>query len=193
MMRRMPINRVLRMHAALKLRQQRDLSQKSLDIVKATLPAVAEAGPAFTKHFYARMFKAHPELLDIFNTTNQKLGKQSKALFNSIAYSASYVLQHGALPVEVLEPVHHKHCALGVLPAQYDVVGEHIIGTIVDLLNPPQEVLDGWGELYTALAAHCKKREEELYAEMGGHEGGWRGERTFIVESKKPQSDTVTH
>jgi hypothetical protein len=38
----------------------------------------------------------------------------------------------------MLEGIHHKHCALNIDPASYDVVGEHIIGTIVEMLNPPK-------------------------------------------------------
>ena len=67
-------------------------------------------------------------------------GRQQKALFSSIAAAATSVLTTGELPHVMLEPVHHKHCALNVTPEQYKVVGEHIVGTIVDLLNPPQEV-----------------------------------------------------
>ena len=47
------------------------VSQKSLDTVKATLPLVAKAGTDFTKHFYKRMFTAHPELQNVFNQTSQ--------------------------------------------------------------------------------------------------------------------------
>ena len=51
--------------------QHRGLTQKTLDIVKDTLPLVAEAGTGFTSHFYQRMFAAHPELLNTFNLANQ--------------------------------------------------------------------------------------------------------------------------
>lgn len=36
----------------------RNLSGQTLEVVKATLPAVAAAGPKFTGHFYQRMFLA---------------------------------------------------------------------------------------------------------------------------------------
>jgi nitric oxide dioxygenase len=87
--------------------------------------------------------------------------------------------------------VHHKHCALNVLPEQYDVVGEHILGTIVDLLDPGQDVLDAWGALYGGLAAACVGRSEELYAAMEAKAGGWRGTRGFRVARKTPLSATV--
>lgn len=172
--------------------QRRCLSNKTLEVVRDTLPAVGAAGPSFTKHFYGRMFAAHPELLNTFNIINQRAGKQPKALFSAIAASATCVLESGTLPVELIEGVNQKHCALNVVPAQYDVVGEHLLGTITDLLNPGQEVLDAWGELYGALAGHCIKREEEIYKEVEAKTGGWRGMRKFKVQEKLPLSVHVT-
>lgn len=48
---------------------------KTLEIVKATVPVLEEHGTAITTVFYKNMFNEHPELLDIFNETNQKLGQ----------------------------------------------------------------------------------------------------------------------
>mmetsp|Transcript_62650 Transcript_62650/g.149444 ORF Transcript_62650/g.149444 Transcript_62650/m.149444 type:complete len:423 (-) Transcript_62650:74-1342(-) len=169
------------------------LTEKVLATVKATLPAVAQAGPSFTAHFYKRMFAAHPELLNTFNLANQAQGKQQKALFSAIAASAVCVLEEGRLPTELIEGVNHKHAALNVLPAQYDVVGEHILGTITDLLNPGQEVLDAWGALYGELAKACITREEELYKEAESKLGGWRGMREFRVKEKYALSKRVMH
>lgn len=168
------------------------LTTKTLELVKATLPAVAQAGPAFTDHFYKRMFTAHPELLNTFNMANQRQGKQQKALFSAIAASAVSVLDHGTLPLDLLEGVNQKHCALNVVPGQYDVVGEHILGTITEMLNPGQEVLDAWGELYGALADHCIKREEEIYNEVEARTGGWRGSRTFKITEKIKEAEFIT-
>merc|ERR1712187_890971 len=123
----------------------------------------------------------HPELLDTFNVTNQRRGTQQAALFSAIARSATSLLSSGTLPQDMLEGINHKHCALNVVPEQYNVVGEHILGTITDLLNPGQTVLDAWGELYTALADQCIKREEQIYNDMESRPGGWRGVRKFTV------------
>ena len=55
-------------------------SPQTLEIVKATVPVLEEHGTAITTVFYKNMFNEHPELLDIFNETNQKLGRQQTAL-----------------------------------------------------------------------------------------------------------------
>lgn len=171
---------------------RRGLSTKSLAIVAATLPAVAKAGPAFTSHFYERLFKAHPALLDTFNVSNQRRGLQQTALFSAIARAATSVLQSGTLPQDMLEGINQKHCALGVVPPQYDVVAEHILGTITDLLDPGQSVLDAWAELYMALAGQCIKREEEIYKEVESRPGGWRGMRKFVVADKTVRAAHIT-
>jgi len=163
-----------------------------LDVVRDTLPLVAEAGTGFTSHFYKRMFAAHPELLNTFNLANQSQGRQQKALFSAVAASAVSVLEQGSLPVELMEGVNQKHCALNVTSAQYDVVGEHILGTITDMLNPGKEVLDAWAELYGALAGYCVKREEELYQAAESKPGGWRGMRKFSLVEKTSRSSVVT-
>jgi nitric oxide dioxygenase len=148
---------------------------------------VAAAGEGFTKHFYARMFAAHPELKNVFNLQNQKTGRQQKALFSAVAASAVSVLETGELPRDMLEGIHQKHCALNVQPGQYSVVGEHILGTIREVLTPAPEVLDAWGALYGAIAAHAIEREEVIYKEAEAKTGGWRGERDFVVARRKMQ------
>lgn len=168
------------------------LTTKALDIVQATLPAVSAAGADFAAHFYKRLFAAHPELLNTFNATNQRAGRQPKAFFSAIATSAVCVLENGTLPIALLEGVCQKHCALHVEPTQYATFGKHLIETIADLFTPDQEVLDAWGELYGALADHCMKREGELYKHMESLPGGWRGTRSFILQEKDVMSKHIT-
>jgi len=163
-----------------------------LDIVKATLPAVAEAGPAFIGHFYQCMFAAHPELLNTSNISNQRWGKQQQALFSAIAAFAVNVLEHRTVPLDLLEGPNQTYCALNVVPARHDVVRERILGTITDLLNPGQEVLDAWGELYGALAGQRIKLEEEIYKQVESLPGGWLGPRSFKIVEKINQSQFIS-
>lgn len=134
--------------------------------MRATLPAVAALGPKLTQNFYGRLFKTHPELLDTFNLQNQAGGKQAKALFNSIAVSAVSVLEGKGLPAGALEPINQKHCALRVIPAQYDVVGANLLASIDELLSPPKDALDAWREFYGVVAKACIDREEAIYKQV---------------------------
>ena len=47
------------------------LSEQTKEIVKQTVPVLEQYGNEITKVFYQRMFEAHPELLNIFNKSNQ--------------------------------------------------------------------------------------------------------------------------
>ncbi len=47
------------------------LTEQEKDIIKQTVPLLKEKGTEITSIFYPKMFKAHPELLNMFNQTNQ--------------------------------------------------------------------------------------------------------------------------
>ena len=51
---------------------QNMLSQQTKDIVKATIPALEMKGIEITTIFYKHLFEDYPQLLNIFNQTNQK-------------------------------------------------------------------------------------------------------------------------
>ena len=46
----------------------KQLSQKTIDIVRATAPVVAEHGMAITSTMYRNMFRDHPELRQVFQS-----------------------------------------------------------------------------------------------------------------------------
>ena len=46
------------------------LTEQEKDIIKQTVPLLKEK-TEITSIFYPKMFKAHPELLNMFNQTNQ--------------------------------------------------------------------------------------------------------------------------
>ena len=54
------------------------LSAKTIEIVKSTVPLLQEKGVEITTRFYEILFSEHPELLNIFNHTNQKREDNNK-------------------------------------------------------------------------------------------------------------------
>jgi nitric oxide dioxygenase len=52
------------------------LKHKQKEIIKSTAPVLKENGKEITSIFYKHMFQTHPELLNIFNQTNQQSGTQ---------------------------------------------------------------------------------------------------------------------
>ena len=68
------------------------LSPEAKAVVEATASVVAEHAEQITARFYPSVFKAHPELLRVFNQGNQATGEQSRALAASVvAYAVQLV------------------------------------------------------------------------------------------------------
>lgn len=166
------------------------LDAQTIATVKSTLPAVAAVGPKLTAHFYDRMLSRHPELKNVFNMNNQRSGEQREALFNAIcAYGAN--LDNLAALLPAVEKIAQKHTSLAIKPEQYAIVGENLLATIKELLNPGDEVLAAWGRAYGVLADVFIRREEEIYQETEQLEGGWRGTRAFRISAIEPQSSVI--
>lgn len=168
-----------------------DVPKEHLEVIRATLPLLAEAGSDFTVHFYKRLFTSHPELKNVFNQTNQAIGGQPKKLIKTIAVAALAAIEAGELPGELIEGVCQKHAALHIPPAAYDIVGANILGTIEDLLTKDKAVLDAWGALYGNIAQVFISREAEIAKESKETNHSWEGRRAFKLEKKTVVSDTA--
>ncbi len=168
------------------------LTEVQIRLVKSTVPLLESAGVAVTEYFYNRMFNAHPELLDIFNMSNQRSGRQQFALFSAVAAYARHIDDLAALR-EVVERVANKHTSLFIQPAHYDIVGHHLIATLKELAPDAftAEVADAWTAAYALLAGILSGREQQLYTEKRSAIGGWYGPRPFKVISKTMESELV--
>lgn len=167
------------------------LDAQTIATVKSTAPLIAATGPKLTAHFYDRMFRQHPELKDIFTMSHQQNGAQREALFNAVCAYAMNIDNLGALGAAV-EKIANKHASLMIRPEHYLVVGENLLATIEELLNPGEEVLTAWGKAYGVLADIFIQREAGLYQEKAALQGGWEGLREFRVIRKQPQSELIT-
>jgi len=171
------------------------LSEKSIEIVKATLPAVGGAIGEITPIFYRRMFAAHPELeRDLFNRGNQAEGDQARALAGAIAaYATMLVTDTGREPEEILARIAHKHASLGIVADQYPIVHEHLFAAIVEVLGDAvtPEVAAAWDEVYWSMANALIAIENRLYAQAGVAPGDvWR---QLVVRQRTQESpDTVS-
>ena len=97
------------------------LSQQTIEIVKSTAPVLADKGNEITTVFYRNLFESYPELLNIFNSTNQQKGRQQNALANTVYAAAVYIDQlHVLLPA--VKQIAHKHRSLAVKPEHYPIV-----------------------------------------------------------------------
>jgi nitric oxide dioxygenase len=171
------------------------LSAKSVETVRATLPAVGGAVTEITGLFYRKLFEAHPELLrDLFNRGNQASGAQKQALAGSIAAFATALVEHPQVrPDAMLARIAHKHASLGITRDQYEIVHTHLFAAIVDILGDAvtAEVAAAWDEVYWLMANALVAIEERLYAEAGAVDGNtWR--EWEVVERISETADVAT-
>lgn len=169
------------------------LDQKTIDIVKSTVPVLEEHGEKITKRFYEMMFANHPELLNVFNQTNQKQGKQPRALANAVYAAAKYIDNLEAI-LPVVKQIAHKHRSLQIQPEHYPIVGEHLLLAIKDVLGDAatDDIIEAWGIAYGEIADVFISVEKEMYDAAEQKNGGWKGYRTFQVERKVKESDVIT-
>ncbi|MEV5505703.1 globin domain-containing protein [Streptomyces orinoci] len=151
------------------------LSEKSAELVRATLPAVGGAIGEITSLFYDKLFQAHPELeRDLFNRGNQATGSQQQALAGAVAAFAVMLVEHpDRRPDAMLSRIAHKHASLGIVPEQYPIVHQHLFAAIAEVLGEAvtPEVAAAWDEVYWLLANALIAIEARLHQEAGATPG----------------------
>lgn len=148
------------------------LSKDSFPIIQATLPVVKANGEKITRHFYARMFEHHPALKNLFNMGNQASGEQAQALANAVyGYAANIDKQEIIDPI--LNRIAHKHVSLGITPAQYTIVGRHLLSSIKEVLGDAvtPSVMAAWDEAYWLMACDLIAREARHYQSIHWNPG----------------------
>lgn len=167
------------------------LQEKTIEIVKSTVPLLQEKGVDITKRFYEILFASHPELLNIFNHMNQKQGRQQQALANAV-YAAAQYIDRLEVIVPVVKQIAHKHRSLGVKAEHYPIVGACLLRAIEEVAEAPKEVLEAWGEAYGVIADVFISVEAEMYEEAASQTGGWKDFRNFVLMKKEKESDVIT-
>lgn len=169
------------------------LSEKTIQIVKATAPILEKQGENLTRHFYKRMFSHNPEVLPLFNLANQAAGSQQKALAGAICAYAKNIDNLDAL-TGTIEQIVQKHASLQIKPEHYPVVGENLLASIKAVLGgaASNDVIDAWAEAFGFLSDIFIGREAEIYAGHESFSGGWRGFKDFRVSLKQKESVNIT-
>lgn len=168
------------------------LSDGTIALVKATVPALEAHGLDIVHEMYSRMFQ-NPEIRDLFNQSHHgDSGSQPRALTAAILAYASNIDNLGALAPAV-ERIAQKHVGLQILPEHYPHVAEALLGAIKAVLGDAatDEILAAWGEAYWFLAHILIAREDHIYRDLADADGGWTGWRAFKVEAVKRESSII--
>ena len=169
------------------------LSDTTIALVKATVPALEAHGLAVTRRMYERMFET-PAIRDMFNQSHHgETGSQPKALAAAVLAYAKNIDRLGTMAGAV-ERIAQKHAGLIILPEHYPFVADALLGAIQDVLGEAATpaILTAWGEAYWHLANILIAREAEIYRAVATARGGWTGWRRFVVASKTRESDIIT-
>ncbi len=170
-----------------------ELNQRTIDIIKSTVPVLQEQGDAITKRFYEMMLGENPELKNIFNQTNQRKGDQSKALANAVYAAAAHIDRLEEI-LPVVTQIAHKHKSLNIKPHHYPIVGKYLLLAIKDVLKDAatEDIMTAWEKAYGIIAEVFIQVEGKMYNELEATPGGWIGYRGFKVVKKVKESDVIT-
>ena len=160
------------------------LSDTTIDLVKATVPALEEHGTAITDRMYERLFQepGHPRPLQPVPSRRDRLPVQGADRRRARLCAQHRQSRRARLRVERIA---QKHVGLNILPEHYPFVAEALLGAIKDVLGDAatDEILAAWGEAYWFLADLLIAREAIIYGRLAAAPGGWNGWRDFAVES----------
>ncbi|RYG84718.1 MAG: hypothetical protein EON59_13215, partial [Alphaproteobacteria bacterium] len=154
------------------------LSERTITLVKATVPALEAHGLDIVHEMYSRMFQ-NPEIRDLFNQSHHgDTGSQPRALTSAILAYAKNIENLGALAAAV-ERIAQKHVGLQIQPEHYPHVADALLGAIAHVLGDAatEEILNAWGEAYWFLANILITREAAIYEDLGAAKGGFAGDQ----------------
>ncbi|WP_348811104.1 NO-inducible flavohemoprotein [Flavobacterium maritimum] len=162
------------------------------ELIKATVPILKSNGNDLISYFYQRMLTNNPELKNIFNMANQASGKQQDALSGAVlAYAEN--IENPTVLINTLKSIGNKHVSLNIAPEQYDIVGNHLIGSIKEVLGDlaTAELIETWTCAYNELAQIMIGIEAEMYQKTTTKKGGWKGWRTFVIAKIVKESEEI--
>ncbi|GAA2669538.1 globin domain-containing protein [Actinoplanes palleronii] len=168
------------------------LSASSKPVVEATLPVVGAHLDAITGVFYRTMLEENPELTNLFSRSAQATGEQRGALAGAVAAFAAHLIGAGpdaAVFDHIVERIAQRHCALGIRPEQYTMVGRYLLGAVGTVLGDAvtPQIAAAWDEVYWLFAARLIGREARLYAEAGVD--GTDPWRDYLVVNRITEAD----
>jgi hemoglobin-like flavoprotein len=145
------------------------VSQKTIEIVKATAPIVKEKGEEITRRMYEIAFAERPDYKRGFETTwMQHLdgGRQAHKLAAAVYAYATHIDRLDELATAV-DKIAHRHVETRILPEQYPLIGEKLLQAMKDVLQDvaTEEVITAWAEAYDALANIFIQKEKVIYTQ----------------------------
>ena len=140
------------------------LDQKTIEIVKSTVPFLKERGTELTKKFYELMFTNNPEVKPMFDMEKQKSGEQPANLAGAVLAAAQNIDNlENILPA--VKKIGQTHVNKKVLPEQYPIVGYNLLEAMKAVLGDlaTDELIEAWGKAYEVIAKVFIDVEDNIY------------------------------
>lgn len=140
------------------------LDQKTIDIIKSTVPVLKEHGLTITTTFYETMFENNPEVKQFFNMDKQTSGEQPKALAMTVLAAAQNIDNLESL-LPVVKKIGEVHCDKGIKAEHYPIVGQNLLLAIKKVLKDAAtpEIMEAWEKAYGVIANIFIDIEKEIY------------------------------
>jgi len=141
------------------------LNQKTIDIVKSTVPVLKTHGVEITTTFYKLLFNSNPEVKAMFDMSRQESGAQPQALAG-VVLAAAQNIDNLSVLLPAVQKIAQKHVASNVKAEHYPIVGANLLEAIKVVLGDAatEEIINAWGEAYGVIAQIFIDAEAELYA-----------------------------
>ena len=129
------------------------LDNKTIELVKSTVPAIREHGVTITKTFYKNMFEQNPEVKPMFNMEKQASGMQPQALAGAVLAAAENIANLEKI-LPAVEKIARVHCDCNVQAEHYPIIGKHLLVAIKEVLGDAatDEIIEAWGKAYGVIA-----------------------------------------
>ncbi len=140
------------------------LDQKTIEVVKSTVPVLQEKGVEITTHFYKIMFENNPEVKTMFDMSRQESGAQPMALAMTVLAAAQNIDRLETL-LPAVQKIGARHVELNVKPEHYPIVGQNLLQALKDVLGDgvTEEVMEAWGKAYNIIADIFISVEKDIY------------------------------
>lgn len=140
------------------------LDQKTIEIIKSTVPVLKAHGVEITTVFYRTMFENNPEVKPLFNMGRQANGEQPKALAMTVLAAAQNIENLESL-LPAVKKIGKRHVAVGIKPEHYPIVGSNLLLAMQEVLGDAAtpEVIEAWGKAYEVIAKVFIDVEEDIY------------------------------
>lgn len=148
--------------------KQNMLDNKTIEVVKSTVPALKAHGTTITQTFYKNMFEQNPEVKPMFNMAKQASGAQPKALAMTVLAAAQNIEKLENLAPAVAK-IAEVHCDCMVKEEHYPIVVKHLLIAIKEVLGDAatDEITEAWGKAYEVIARIFIDAEKQVYEKRG--------------------------